>query len=550
MPTNKSKYSAHPLRNKPKASDAAPAAKKRRSKASHSAPAPKRPRLPQSPDSSDDDAGGQNSNVESESESENDVPMEDLAPKERVMAIHAALITDRGNDPVLKRLVSKARWLPRIAGMVSDNMDDIFSFGAKVGGGMIEEGSQVWKELKAGSATSEGRVVWRVANQWNALVKVMPEFVTDLKYYVKSEECFRLLLAFMVKHASAARRDDIAGLKGSIHNYIISEEPIPAGTPKNQLGWGNITTARLLVPQHMRVAFDRNPTSNVMELLQRGDVWEEGYHEKYLAKNLPSFLWDDDEGSDCEMFDEGLLRGPLLLKIFRHLFTGKSSAVQPNFASASVGRSRLIKVHKVRRVEPGMIAWAAVMARFSLSSVSTWKIKDGAFSLQDMWDTIIRLFDSDLELGDPEWARDTLRWWNREIFGPEYDEESEDEDQAPTFMDMIEEQRRIRREVREQQATQAEAATKEARRRKAQAHDEALSQAEDGFEPEATPPRYNSVSQGGEEDSEDAFGLLQVYGDIADQADFETDSVSAGSGSDSEHSDNSGDEKEYGDGWP
>ncbi|KAI0686796.1 hypothetical protein BC835DRAFT_1420173 [Cytidiella melzeri] len=521
MPANKSKYSAHPLRNKPKASDAAPAAKKCRSKASHSAPAPKRPRpvVPQSPDSSDDDAGGQNSNVESESESENDVPMEDLAPKERVMAIHAALITDRSNDPVLKRLVSKARWLPRIAGMVSDNMDDIFSFGAKVGGGMIEEGSQIWKELKAGSATSEGRVVWRVANQWNAL---------------------------MVKHALAARRDNIAGLKGSIHNYIISEEPIPAGTPKNQLGWGNITTARLLVPQHMRVAFDRNPTSFCNAVTSgKKDITK-----NILAKNLPSFLWDDDEGSDCEMFDEGLLRGPLLLKVFCHLFTGKSSAVQPNFASASVGRSRLIKVHKVRRVEPGMIAWAVVMARFSLSSVSTWKIKDGAFSLQDMWDTIIRLFDSDLELGDPEWARDTLRWWNREIFGPEYDEESEDEDQAPTFMDMIEEQRRIRREVREQQATQAEAATKEARRRKAQAHDEAMSQAEDGFEPEATPPRYNSVSQGGKEDSEDAFGLLQVYGDIADQADFETDSVSAGSGSDSEHSDNSGDEKEYGDGWP
>ncbi|KAI0695832.1 hypothetical protein BC835DRAFT_1414655 [Cytidiella melzeri] len=528
MPANNSKYSAHPLRNKPKASDAAPAAKKRRSKASHSAPAPKRPR-----------PEGKTATSRAE---ENDVPMEDLAPKERVMAIHAALITDRGNDPVLKRLVSKARWLPRIAGMVSDNMDDIFSFGAKVGGGMIEEGSQIWKELKAGSATSEGRVVWRVANQWNALVKVMPEFVTDLKYYVKSEECFRLLLAFMVKHASAVRRDDIAGLKGSIHNYIISEEPIPAGTPKISLRSYKVRalpSGISLALIAMSWSFCNAVTSGKKDITKN-----------ILAKNLPSFLWDDDEGSDCEMFDEGLLRGPLLLKVFRHLFTGKSSAVQPNFASASVGRSRLIKVHKVRRVEPGMIAWAAVMARFSLSSVSTWKIKDGAFSLQDMWDTIIRLFDSDLELGNPEWARDTLRWWNREIFGPEYDEESEDKDQAPTFMDMIEEQRRIQREVREQQATQAEAATKEARRRKAQAHDEAMSQAEDGFEPEATPPRYNSVSQGGEKDSEDAFGLLQVYGDIADQADFETDSVSAGSGSDSEHSDNSGDEKEYGDGWP
>ncbi|KAI0686407.1 hypothetical protein BC835DRAFT_1420423 [Cytidiella melzeri] len=311
MATNKSKSSAHFLRNKP------------------------HPVVPQSPDSSDNNAGGQNSNVESNSESEDDVLMEDLAPKEQVMAIHAALITVRVyiNNPVLKWLVSKARWLPRIAGMVSDNMDDIFSFGAKVGGTMIEEGSQIWKELKAGSATFK--------------------------------ECFQLLLAFMAKHASAAQRDNIAGLKCSIHNYIISEEPIPAGTPKNQLGWGNITTTRLLVPQHMRVAFDRNPTSFCNAVTSgKKDITKD-----ILAKNLPSFLWDNDKELDCKMFNKGLLRGPLLLK-------------------------------------------------------------------------------------------------------------------------------------------------------------------------------------GGKEDSEDALGLLQVYGNIGDQADFESDSVSAGSGSNSEHSDNSGNKKEYGNGWP
>ncbi|KAI0695984.1 hypothetical protein BC835DRAFT_1305793 [Cytidiella melzeri] len=436
MPANKSKSSAHPLCNKPKASNAAPAAKKRRSKSSLSAPAPKRPCpvVPQSPDSSDNNAGGQNSNIKSKSK--NDVPVKDLAPKERVMAIHAALITVRAyvttsNDPVLKQLVSKGRWLPRMARMVLDNMDDIFSFGAKVGGAIIEEGSHIWKELKAGSATSEGRVVW----------------------------------------------DNIAGLKGSIHSHIISEEPIPAGTPKNQLGWGNITTARLLVPQHMRVAFDRNPTSLALIAMSwsfcnavtsgKKDIMKD-----ILAKNLPSFLWDNNKESDCKMFDKGLLRG--------------------------------------------IIAWAAVMARFSLSS--------------DMWDTIIHLFDSDLELGNPEWACNTLRWWNRDEF------DVPAAVQADCHV--------------KNQAVTTEVATKEAKRRNAQAHDEAISQAEDGFEPEATPPQYNSMSQGGKEDSEDAFRLLQVYGDIGNQADFESDSVSAGSRSDSEHSDNLGDKKEYGDGWP
>ncbi|KAI0686316.1 hypothetical protein BC835DRAFT_1420514 [Cytidiella melzeri] len=40
------------------------------------------------------------------------------------------------------------------------------------------------------------------------------------------------------------------------------------------------------------------------------------------------------------------------------------------------------------------------------------------------------------------------------------------------------------------------------------------------------------MSQGGEEDSEDAFRLLQVYGDIGDQEDSKSYPVSAGSGSD------------------
>ncbi|KAI0683428.1 hypothetical protein BC835DRAFT_1311047 [Cytidiella melzeri] len=518
MPANKSKSSAHPLCNKPKASNAAPAAKKRQSKASLPAPAPKRrrPVVPQSPNSSDNNAGGQNRNVKSNSESENDMPMEDLAPRSGSWPFmlpslpFARTCVTTSNDPVLKQLVSKTRWLSHIAGMVSTNMDDIFSFGAKVGGAMIEEGSHIWKELKAGSATSEGRVVWQVANQWNALVKVIPEFVTDLKYYVKSKECFQLLLAFMAKHASATLRDNIAGLKCSIHNYIISEEPIPAGTPRNQLGLGNITTARLLKSYEMRAL----PSGISLALIAMSWSFcntvtsgKKDITKDILAKNLPSFLWHNDEESDCKMFDKGFLRG-------------KSSALQPNLGSASIGQSHLIKVHKARRVKPGMIVWAAAMARFSLSS--------------DMWDTIIRLFNSDLELGNPEWACDTLQ---------------QQATQAMAHSEQVPAAVQADRQVKKQAAT-TEAAIKEAKRRKAQAHDEAMSQAEDGFEPEATPPRYNSVSQGGKKDFENTFGLLPVYSDIGDQADFESYSVSAGSGSNSEHSNNSGNEKEYGDGWP
>jgi hypothetical protein len=84
---------------------------------------------------------------------------------------------------------------------------------------------------------------------------------------------------------------------------------------------------------------------------------------KITDEDLPSFLYENGTAYDRENEDVGLFRGFLLVRVYRHIFTGPSSALNP---TAKVNKSKARKF-KLTEVTGRTIAYASVQVRASFS---------------------------------------------------------------------------------------------------------------------------------------------------------------------------------------
>jgi hypothetical protein len=76
-------------------------------------------------------------------------------------------------------------------------------------------------------------------------------------------------------------------------------------------------------------------------------------------EDLPSFLYESETAYDGENEDIGLFHGFLLVRVYRHIFTGPSSAMNP---TAKVNKSKARKF-KLTEVNGRTIAYASVQVR-------------------------------------------------------------------------------------------------------------------------------------------------------------------------------------------
>jgi len=80
-------------------------------------------------------------------------------------------------------------------------------------------------------------------------------------------------------------------------------------------------------------------------------------------EDFPSFLYDSETAYDEENEDIGLFRGFLLVRVYRHIFTGPSSAMNP---TAKVNKSKARKFG-LTKVTGRTIAYACVQVCERLS---------------------------------------------------------------------------------------------------------------------------------------------------------------------------------------
>ncbi|KAG6379970.1 hypothetical protein JVT61DRAFT_10540 [Boletus reticuloceps] len=69
-------------------------------------------------------------------------------------------------------------------------------------------------------------------------------------------------------------------------------------------------------------------------------------------------------------------------------------------------------------LRPRAIAYTAVQLRFALSSLTCWRIMDGDFNAQQLYQHIIDYFEAPPGAAAKVRVRGLLLWWDRKVFGP------------------------------------------------------------------------------------------------------------------------------------
>ncbi|KAF8321449.1 hypothetical protein F5887DRAFT_899522, partial [Amanita rubescens] len=127
----------------------------------------------------------------------------------------------------------------------------------------------------------------------------------------------------------------------------------------------------------------------------------------------PVFCYDESK-YDPENPKQGLLQGHFLLRVYRHVFSGPSSALQNKTKGRS---SRGQKNSRLPAPTPETIGYAAILARWALSASPLFGEEDINFRLDDFYYCILELLDEEAptrqpnEEFDKSWAEATLAWW-------------------------------------------------------------------------------------------------------------------------------------------
>ncbi|KAG2358664.1 hypothetical protein BDR07DRAFT_1294316 [Suillus spraguei] len=160
------------------------------------------------------------------------------------------------------------------------------------------------------------------------------------------------------------------------------------------------------------------------------------YHPDYRVTSYswPSFLYKDGQ-YDATNSTKAFLKGELLVKAVKHIFTSPSSAeedpetLQPDASAETPSQVYLPKRRRttgerrtrcdvagllqMKSVQPRALAYAAVQLRFALSSAGAWRIIDDDFDHNEFYHNIVDYFELP---SSPDAAKDVenlLLWWNR-----------------------------------------------------------------------------------------------------------------------------------------
>ncbi|KAF8814888.1 hypothetical protein BYT27DRAFT_7156659 [Phlegmacium glaucopus] len=120
----------------------------------------------------------------------------------------------------------------------------------------------------------------------------------------------------------------------------------------------------------------------------------------------PTFLYPLGTNGDEDDDRVNLFRGYMLPIVFRQIFTGPRTALDPG--ATKKGRPSKSRLHNMTEVTARTIAYTCIITRIALRGRG-WIIDDGAFEHGVFYQNIVRMFETD---PDDPWVKDTLAWWN------------------------------------------------------------------------------------------------------------------------------------------
>ncbi|KAI0824838.1 hypothetical protein BC628DRAFT_1419598 [Trametes gibbosa] len=205
----------------------------------------------------------------------------------------------------------------------------------------------------------------------------------------------------------SVRGSDLHGVKKAIVSWDQYNPVIPPDA-KSVRGFNHPECGRLLCP----VIYDWSDPE-VRRGLQNGS-------RKYPAgaQDWPLVLWKDEQ-VDLENLPDGFLRNLRLIKAGRYSLLGPRSASQ-SIPGKSPARKPKAKVHRIRSITIGFIAYTAVLVHCSLSSQESFGdgTTAGTFPYEQFYQSLVRYVE---ETMTKDARFELLRWWTLQIFGIEDD---------------------------------------------------------------------------------------------------------------------------------
>ncbi|KAL0056630.1 hypothetical protein AAF712_016765 [Marasmius tenuissimus] len=185
-------------------------------------------------------------------------------------------------------------------------------------------------------------------------------------------------------------------------------------------GLKNFITGRLLMPIDLTFDWDNHVVRDAIKNFEPDyngivtDFYIRAFYAGYKG--------------DPENLKDGYLKSTLLVKVFKHIFTSKSSAMNyvgpETFAEGSRKRQRYTQKKSTRppvatligmkEATPRSIAYAAVMLHFCLLSAPHWMYEYDGFNYIALYDSIVDFFEVVL---DKEESKALLKWWTQVVFG-------------------------------------------------------------------------------------------------------------------------------------
>ncbi|KAG1738252.1 hypothetical protein EDB19DRAFT_2025453 [Suillus lakei] len=250
------------------------------------------------------------------------------------------------------------------------------------------------------------------------------EYVTEHAPYLgtligrrKKRKELTQLIGEMQNMINHTRSEDTSHLKSRMGSYAAPNPdkelicPPITDNSKNraQMGFNHIQLGKMLCPTKYLANYIKDPHGMKAKF--------DSASLKVTAALWPAFLYPGNtvgEDFDPEDIIEGLFHGYLLEWVTKHIFTSPSSALKAGVSSGTHACNA--KLHGMKEVGAEPIAYAAVQARFAISSLEKWKDHDGLFYYTDFYTRIVNLIQVRKDKG---WVDSLPGHYNEKLFGNE-----------------------------------------------------------------------------------------------------------------------------------
>ncbi|KAI9465094.1 hypothetical protein BJY52DRAFT_1221184 [Lactarius psammicola] len=131
----------------------------------------------------------------------------------------------------------------------------------------------------------------------------------------------------------------------------------------------------------------------------------------------PAFLYEDPTKYNPDDVLQGFMRGYFLVRVHntlccRAIFIGPKSGLYGPSTMATPTRTGVAGIYGLLTITVPMIVYLATQAHFALSAQQTWTGKEHHFDYEEFFETLLQVFEL-----DNDWCKETLSWWNEQIFG-------------------------------------------------------------------------------------------------------------------------------------